>query len=83
MNRTVFSDAQIKKLWKDSDDIYVQAILMLIYSGVRVSELLNLKKEDVDLENHVFNIVDAKTAAGIRVVPIADKVFPFYEQWMT
>ena len=54
---------------------------MLIYSGCRISELLDLKKEHVNLEEHYFNIVQAKTAAGIRVVPIADKVLPFFEYW--
>ncbi len=52
---------------------------MLIYSGCRISELLDLKKEHVNLEEHYFNIVQAKTAAGIRVVPIADKVLLFFE----
>ena len=56
-------------------------ILILIYSGCRISELLDLKKEDVNLEERHFNIVAAKTAAGIRTVPIAEKVYPFFEYW--
>ena len=54
---------------------------MLIYNGVRVSELLDLKKENVHLEERYFDVVDSKTANGIRKVPIAAKVLPFYEGW--
>ena len=66
---------------KDYYDRYYQTILMLIYSGVRVSELLDLKKENVHLEERYFDVVDSKTANGIRKVPIAAKVLPFYEGW--
>ena len=54
---------------------------MLIYSGVRISELLDLKKENVNLKERWFDITASKTQAGIRKVPIADKVFPFFEYW--
>lgn len=54
---------------------------MLIYTGCRISELLDLKKENVNLEERYFRVVAAKTAAGIRSVPIAEKVYPFFEQW--
>ena len=66
---------------KDYSDRYYQTILMLIYNGVRVSELLDLKKENVHLEERYFDVVDSKTANGIRKVPIAAKVLPFYEGW--
>lgn len=55
---------------------------MLIYNGVRVSELLNLKKENVHLSEQYFDVVDSKPENGIRKVPIADKVLPFYERWV-
>ena len=54
---------------------------MLVYSGVRVSELLNLKKDNVYLDKHYFEIISSKTENGIRIVPIADKVLPFYKSW--
>ena len=75
------SNNEIKKLWEEKDDIYCQTILMLIYSGVRVSELLNLKKDNVYLDKHYFEIISSKTENGIRIVPIADKVLPFYKSW--
>lgn len=43
--RTKFKDKEINSLWNYSNDEYIQIILMLIYSGVRISEMLNLKKE--------------------------------------
>lgn len=75
-----FEPSEIKKLWKFADtNVHVAEILMLVYSGVRVSELLDLKKEHVHLDEQWFEVVDSKTQAGIRRVPIADKVLPFYK----
>lgn len=81
-DRTPFSTAEIQKLWKHKDaNDYCNVILMLIYSGCRISELLSLKKEDVNLQEKWFDIKKSKTAAGIRRVPIADKILPFFEHW--
>ena len=54
---------------------------MLIYCGCRIGELLDLKKENVNLSERWFKVVAAKTAAGVRTVPIAEKVYPFFEYW--
>lgn len=78
-----FLDAEIQLLWDNvSRHEYIQVLLILIYSGVRISELLDLKKEDVRLEDHYFEVLSSKTEAGIRKVPIADKIRPFFEHWM-
>lgn len=55
---------------------------MLIYTGVRISELLDLKKEDVHLSERWFYVRESKTESGIRAVPIAEKIVPFFEHWM-
>ena len=54
---------------------------MLLYNGVRISELLDLKKEHVHLDEQYFDVISSKTENGIRKVPIADKVLPFYKSW--
>lgn len=82
LKREPFSSDEIERLWNaKGTDIYFSIILMLIYSGVRISELLNLKKENVDLQERWFDVTASKTSAGIRKVPIADKVLPFFERW--
>ncbi|MDY4128666.1 site-specific integrase [Peptostreptococcus porci] len=81
-DRTRFSNSEIKKVWKVKDNnIYYTVILMLIYTGVRIGELLELKKTDVHLEEKWFYISNSKTNAGIRTVPIAEKILPFFEYW--
>lgn len=78
-----FSSKEIKTLWENVErNRYVQIILMLIYSGVRVSELLELKKKDVHINKRYFNVVQSKTEAGVRKVPIADKTLPFFIDWL-
>lgn len=78
-----FLESEIQLLWDHVEDTeYMQIFLMLIYSGVRISELLNLRKEHVYLEESYFDVVAAKTDNGIRKVPIADKVLPFFRHWM-
>ena len=81
MDRTPFTEGEIQALWMQKDDIYAQIVLMLIYSGVRVSELLDLKREDVHIDEHCFNVVRSKTSSGIRMVPIHDKTYPIFQKW--
>ena len=82
-NRRPFKKTEIKTVWKWNDtNEYFSIILMLIYSGVRISELLDLKKENVNLEEKWFDVTASKTQAGIRKVPINDKVLPFFQEWM-
>ena len=63
------------------EDKYYQIILMLLYNGTRISEFLDLKKENVHLEEQYFDVIDSKTENGIRKVPIADKLLPYYKDW--
>jgi len=82
--RDPFSSKEISTLWDNVDrNEYNSIILMLIYSGVRISELLNLKKENVHLDEKYFDVVSAKTKAGIRKVPISDKTIQYFSHWMS
>ena len=78
--RNAFTYDEIQKLWNNlKNNEYISIILMLIYSGLRINELLDLQKEDVNLEEQYFKVKKSKTDAGIRIVPIADKVLPFWK----
>ena len=80
--RERFTSEEIETLWTlKGSDIYYTVILMLIYTGVRISEFLELKKENVNLSERWFDVTASKTSAGVRKVPIADKVYPFFEYW--
>lgn len=81
LDRKKFDADEIEKLWTMQEDAYYQIVLMLIYNGVRISEFLDLKKEDVHLDEQYFNVRESKTENGIRKVPIADKVLSFYKTW--
>ena len=72
---SVIDKTDIDKLWNmvnDSDT--AKTILFYIYTGLRFSELKNLDPDDWH-ENYI-EIKQAKTAAGIRIVPICDKLQP-------
>ena len=48
----------------------------MCYTGLRSNELLSLRPRDVNLKYRFLDIVNAKTQAGIRKVPISDKILP-------
>lgn len=65
-NREPFSKAAVKRIWEaKNSNIYYSVILMLVYTGCRISELLNLKNENVHLYDRCFDIIASKTAARI------------------
>ena len=82
-SREPFKKTEIKMLWSAKDsNIYMSVVLILIYTGLRIGELLDLKKEDVHLNKRWFYVRESKTDAGIREVPIAEKIVPLFEYWL-
>ena len=83
-SRTPFTHKQIRDLWNRKDDNeYISVVLIMIYTGVRIGELLSLEKQDIHLDEKWLYVKEAKTAAGIREVPIADKIVPLMEYWLS
>ena len=80
-DRNKFSKEEVERVWTMKDDPYYQIVLMLLYNGCRISEFLDLKKENVHLEEQYFDVIASKTENGLRKVPIPDKLLPFYQEW--
>lgn len=70
-----FTDEEVDKLWEIKDREWVDSILVFLYTGFRISELLGLKTANVDLELGTIQ-GGTKTRAGKdRIVPIHSKIF--------
>ncbi len=75
--REPFTDAQIESLWKIKDEPWVDTVLIYIYTGFRLQELLGMKTEQVNIKEWYFE-GGIKTAAGkCRIVPIHNRIKPF------
>ncbi len=88
-SREPFTNDEIKKVWKMWEDFnagkvfpeeahadYADTILMFIYSGFRITELCEMKTENIDLDQQTFK-GGVKTAAGKnRIVPIHSAILP-------
>ena len=73
INRSPFSDEDILTLW-NTDKEYIDTILILIYTGMRINELLKIKTKDVHLEKR-YIVTGSKTQAGNnRIIPIAKPI---------
>lgn len=80
--RIPFNKQEIKILWENVNTIkYIDIILILLYTGMRPGELLDLKKENIFLEER-YMIGGLKTEAGInRIIPIHKKIAPFIKKY--
>lgn len=81
--KTPFSESEIIKLWENKNNRNVEDVLILLYTGFRVSEFLNIKLSDIDLDKRTIRGGN-KTAAGKnRIVPIHSRILPIIESRMT
>ncbi len=71
-----FSRQKINRLWSHIDIPDVDTALILLYTGMRIGELLHLQKSDVNLRKRFIRITKSKTASGIRIIPIHSRIFP-------
>lgn len=78
-----FSAEEIERLWENLPrSPYIGIIIIMLYSGVRIGEMCALKKENVHMDERYFDVIESKTASGIRRVPIAEKTLPLWLHWM-
>ena len=86
IERKIFTADEIKILFDnlDSDNRFVKkmtyGVLILIYTGLRVGEFINLKTKDVDLDKNVIYITKSKTSSGIRKIPISEKIIKLFKK---
>lgn len=62
----------VDNLWTRTENETVKQILLYIYTGCRYEDLYNLLPENC-YPDHI-EIVEAKTEAGKRIVPLCDKI---------
>lgn len=81
IQRILFSDLEVKKLWNKKGNWEYDFFLILLYTGCRFSEIANTKVENLDLINGVLHITEdnSKNAQSIRSIPIHKKIMPLIE----
>jgi len=72
--KTPFTDDEVNALWNIAGEEWVDSVLLFLYTGFRISELLDLRTANVDLAAGIIR-GGTKTKAGKdRVVPIHSRL---------
>lgn len=82
-NRKPFTNEEIELLWNNLELEWVDTVLILIYTGMRIGELLDVKNEDINLEEE-YIVGGNKTEAGKnRLIPLNKKIIPLIKNRMS
>lgn len=82
LERKIFTNEEIKILWDNKGQRDVDIILILIYTGLRVNELLTLENTKINIESRYIR-TGSKTEAGKnRLIPISYKILPLITRYI-
>ena len=73
--KNIFTSKEVSKLNADKN-IYDEIAIVLLYTGLRISELVNMKKSDYNKKNKTLYVSKSKTKSSIRYIPIHEKILP-------
>ena len=66
-----FTDEEIDTFFKYSKIQLVKDIFKIgLYTGMRIGEISNLKRENINFKENFIDINESKTKSGIRIIPI-------------
>ena len=77
IERIPFTASEIKKLISDKvNKDMAEIIKTLLYTGMRINELLTLQKQNVDIQNNIIYIAEeySKTKSSTRQIPIHPEI---------
>ncbi len=78
--KQIFTDEEVLRLWENRNLPWVDSVLFFLYTGFRISEMLDLKISNIDLQAETMT-GGTKTEAGKnRIVPIHSKIRPIVEK---
>lgn len=82
-SRSPFTAQQIDAVWKLYKDNtpWADTVLLYLYTGFRVTELLDLKNTDVNLLAGTLKGGIKSEAGKGRMIPIHSRIMPIVEQW--
>ena len=73
--KTIFTHEEVEKIYNNRHLPDMDIPLILLYTGMRIGELTQLKIDDVDFKEKIIIIRHSKTKAGTgRQIPIHDKI---------
>ena len=76
-----FTTDEINKLWNHKDDLIVKIILIYLYTGLRPTELVDIKIENVFTDEN-YMVGGNKTESGRnRIIPIHPKIKNIVEEF--
>ena len=76
--KTSYTDEQLVQLVTAADPVLRSLILIGCHSGMRIEEICSLKPEHI--RNGVFTVLEGKTDAAARLVPIHDRIQPIVDR---
>ena len=77
----IFNKKQLIALFESMDDTHVfMGAMIALFCGLRISEVCNLKKQDIDLESEKVYVREGKGSKD-RVVMLPAKMKPLIERW--
>lgn len=70
--QNIYTKKEIAIVEKSQDPVQ----MILLYTGMRISELLNLKTKDISKHGDrlLIHVTKAKTRSGIRIIPVHNKI---------
>ncbi|SPF47255.1 Site-specific recombinase XerD [Candidatus Desulfosporosinus infrequens] len=81
--RAFITETEFHDLVKAIDHPVIRTVVQtMFYTGGRMSEMINLKLEEVDLKNNVLHIIEGKGKKD-RDVPISDKLHSILTHYLT
>ena len=82
LERKIFTNEEIKILWDNKGQRDIDIILILIYTGLRVNELLTLENNQINIEERYIR-TGSKTEAGKnRLIPMSYKILPLITRYI-
>lgn len=78
-----FNRDEVNLILKNLDwSEFTYTIVFMLYTGVRVSEMLGIQCEDINLEGRIIRVRGTKTENADRIVPIHKNLIPVLEPRM-
>lgn len=79
--KSIFTDKEIKRLWENKDIYFVKVILLMIYTGMRIGEVPNIRKKNIDFINRIIRNIGNKTEKSKhRIIPIHSDILAVIEE---